>query len=136
MRPSQTQVFLFDGERKAVQDRVNEFMRVLGREGAMEPEILGFAYNYQGPEWDGRSPIDGSASHGLMLIAYYPTINEARAMRGLDPLSAQPGAPPAAEGAAPVVVPWEYFVRALIRQTPPERGKPWWVRAAKWLFGR
>ena len=132
MKPSQTQVFLFDGERKAVQDRVNEFMRVLGREGAMEPEIMGIGYNYQGPEWDGRTSIDGSASHGLLIIAHYPTINEARAKRGLDPISAQPGAEPRGD---PVVVPMEDFLRSFAEQAPKPT-KHGWMNAIKKLFRR
>lgn len=116
MRASQTQVFLFDGERKAVQDRVNEFLRTLGRNGALEPDIAAFGFNYQGPEYDGHTPIDGSASHGIMLIAYYPTINESRERLGHDPLSAQPGAAPQDEGLT--VVPVEDFLRSFTSQAP------------------
>lgn len=117
MKAGSVYVYLFDGERKAVQDRVNGFLRDLGRDGSLEPEIMGIGYNFQGDEWDGRTRIDGSASHGLMLIAYYPTINEVREMRGLDPISAQPGAVPQSEG-APVVVPLEDFLRSFASQTP------------------
>ena len=90
-------------------------------ETALEPEIVGIAYNYQGPEWDGRACIDGSASHGLMLIAHYPTINE---RRGIDPVSDQPGAQQ-----------MEDFLRAVVSQAPQQK-KPWWVRTAKRLFRR
>lgn len=116
MKASQTQVFLFDGERKTVQDRVNGFLRTLGREGSLEPEIVVFGFNYQGPEWDGKTCIDGSASHGLMLVAYYPTINEAREMRGFDPVAAQPGGTPMGEGLT--AIPVEEILKAMTREPP------------------
>ncbi len=111
MKASQTQVFLFDGERKAVQSRVNEFLRTLGREGSLEPNIAGIGYNFQGDEWDGRTRIDGSASHGIMLVAYYPTISET--IRS-DPVSDQPGS--FGEGDTAVSV--EEILRAINEERP------------------
>ena len=136
MKPSQTQVFLFDGERKAVQDRVNEFLRMLGREPALEPEIVGFAYNFQGDEWDGHSRIDGSASHGIMLIAHYPTINEARERRGFDPIAAQPGAAPAGGEESAMMVPLEDFLRSFASQAPQHQKKSLLARIGEILFRR
>lgn len=129
MKASQVYVYLFDGDRQSVQHRVNEFLRHLGAQ-AVEPDIAALGYNYQGPEYDGRAAVEGSASHGLMLVALYPTLSEISVKRGFDPVADQPGAVPQGEGVT--VVPLDDFLRSFAGQAP-QPGRGLWGSIKKWF---
>jgi hypothetical protein len=59
---NEVRVYLFEGERSPVQDGVNEFLSALGSQN----ELIGFEYNYQGPEFDSRSEAH-PATHGVLV---------------------------------------------------------------------
>jgi hypothetical protein len=59
---NEVRIFLFEGSRSSVQDGVNEFLSALGPRN----ELVGFEYNYQGPEFDGRSEAH-PATHGVLV---------------------------------------------------------------------
>lgn len=65
----QCRVYLFEGGREDVQARVNEFLKA--QDGNPTVELAQVVYNYQGPEYDGRTPIPESATCGVGLVFHY-----------------------------------------------------------------
>lgn len=68
------QIYLFDGKREDVQRRVNDFLKTQQDNEAVE--LAGVVYNYQGPEYDGLTPIKDSETCGIGLVFHYtiPTV--------------------------------------------------------------
>lgn len=76
-------IFAFEGDRVEIKAVVDGWMEGMGELF----EVVDIHYNYQGPEYDGRTTITDGGTHGVLIVARQLTVNDVRARRGLGPIT-------------------------------------------------
>lgn len=85
MKPTlgeELRIFAFEGLSGEIKAQVDGWMEGYGKVF----EVVDIQYNYQAPEYDGKTPITNYGMHGVLITARQLTVNDVRKMKGLAPV--------------------------------------------------